>query len=83
MLPACKECLENGCIVIVRAARQNAEANQAKIDAAATREAGRKERDVVEVVAKATATPDAIAVASAVVSSVATSDASSTPKPKS
>ena len=41
VLPVCKACLENGCNIVVRAARQNAQANQAMIDAIAAREAGR------------------------------------------
>ena len=80
VLPACKVCLENGCNIILRVARQNAEAKQAKIDSAAAREAGRKERDdVIEAAAKAIAPSVAIAVAS----TIATPDASSAPKPKS
>ncbi len=79
VLPACKVCLENGCNIIVRVAMQNAKAKQAMIDSAAAREAGRKERDDVEAVAKAIAHSAAIAVAS----TIATPDASSAPKPKS
>ena len=69
--------------MIVRAARQNAEAKQARIDAAATWEAGRKERDVVEAIAKVIATPDDISVASAIIAPMAAPDTSSAPKPKS
>ena len=42
VLPVCKACLENGCNIIVREARQNAQAKQARIDAKAAREAGRQ-----------------------------------------
>ncbi len=45
VLPVCKVCLENGCNIIVRVARQNTKAKQAKIEAAATREAGRQVRE--------------------------------------
>ena len=83
MLPACKVCLENGCNIIVLGARQNAEANQAIIDSAVVREAGRKEHDAIEAVAKAIATPVAIAVAYTVATPVATPDAPSASKPKS
>jgi hypothetical protein len=70
VLPVGKVCIENGCNIIVRAAMQNAEAKQARINAAAAREAGRKERVTVEA---ADSTPDATAGAAP--------DASSAPKP--
>ncbi len=66
----------------MRAARQNAEAQQAKIDAAAAREAGRKERDVAEAVANAIETPAATTIATPAATSGANPDASSAPKPK-
>ena len=43
MLPICAECLANGCRVVVRAAKQNAQAKQAKMDAKVARDARRKE----------------------------------------
>jgi hypothetical protein len=43
VLPICKACLDNGYSIIVRAARQNANAKQAKIDADRAREALREE----------------------------------------
>ncbi len=42
VLPTCKLCLNNGCPIIVRGARQNAQAKQDKIDAQADREARRE-----------------------------------------
>ncbi len=51
-------CFEHGCIIIVRGARQNAEAKQTRIEVAASREAGRQERE-----AKAVATTTATIVA--------------------
>jgi hypothetical protein len=39
VLPVCKVSLQNGCNIIVRAARQNAWAKQARIDVEAAREA--------------------------------------------
>ena len=42
VLPACKMCLDNGCHIIVRGARQNAQAKQDKLDAQATRDAARQ-----------------------------------------
>ncbi len=82
VLPVCKVCLENGCSIIVRAAGQNAEAKQAKIDAAAAMETGRKERDVAEAVANAIETPAATTIATTAATSGANPDASSAPKPK-
>jgi hypothetical protein len=46
VLPICKMCLDNGCHIIVRGARQNAEVKQAKLDIKAAREARRQEKDV-------------------------------------
>jgi len=43
VLPVCEECLANGCRVVVRAAKHNAQANQAKMDAKAARDTRRKE----------------------------------------
>ena len=43
MLPICEECLANGCRVVVRATRQNAQAKQAKMDTKVARDARRKE----------------------------------------
>jgi len=63
VLPVCKVCLENGCNIIVRAARQNAEAKQSRIDAAVATETGRKERVVVEAAAATpAATPGATTI---------------------
>ncbi len=42
VLPACKMCLDNGCHIIVRGARQNAQAKQDKLDAQAIRDAARQ-----------------------------------------
>ena len=42
VLPACKMCLNNGCHIIVRGARQNAQAKKDKLDAEAAREASRE-----------------------------------------
>jgi hypothetical protein len=50
MLSVRKVCLENGCNIIVRAARKNARTKQGKIDADAAREAGRQNRDDDEAV---------------------------------
>ncbi len=52
------------------------------IDAAAAKEAGRKERDADESVANAIETPAATTIATPAASSGANSDASSAPKPK-
>ncbi len=71
VLPVCKACLENGCNIIVRAARQNAQAKQATIDDMAAREAGRQERVDIEADATPAATP------------VATPATIALPKPKS
>jgi hypothetical protein len=83
VLPVCKACLENGCSIIARAARQNAEAKQARMEVAAAREAGRQEREV-----EAVATASAIAAASPAATiadshRVATPVATSAPKLKS
>ena len=51
MLPICEECFANGCRVVVRAARHNAKAKQAMMDAKAARDARRK--DIVSIVDKA------------------------------
>jgi hypothetical protein len=51
MLHVCEECLANGCRVDARAARQNAQAKRAKMDAKTTRDARRKE--VANIVDKA------------------------------
>jgi hypothetical protein len=83
VLPVCKACLENGCSIIVRAARQNAEAKQARIEAAAARKAGRQEREV-EAVATASATTVASPAATIADSHrVATPVATSAPNRKS
>ncbi len=57
VLPVCKACLENSCSIIVRAARQNAQAKQARIGAMAAREAGRQERVDIEADASLDSTP--------------------------
>jgi hypothetical protein len=86
VLAVCKVRLENGCNIIIRAARQSAKAKQARIVVAAARKAGRQEREV-----EAAATAAAIAVATsaptfATLTSAATSAAisvgTSAPKPK-
>ena len=41
--PICQVCLENGCHIIVRQARQNARAKQAMLDVAASREGMRQD----------------------------------------
>ena len=44
VLPACKMCLDNGCHIIVRRARQSAQAKQYKLDDQAVRDAARQAR---------------------------------------
>ncbi len=56
VLSICEECLANGCRVVVRAARQNAQAKQAKMDAKAARDARRKGVD--NIVDNAAPIPD-------------------------
>ncbi len=46
VLPICKMCLDNGCHIIVRGARQTVEVKQAKLDAKVVREIRRQEKDV-------------------------------------
>jgi hypothetical protein len=58
VLPACKLCLNNGCHIIVRGARQNAQAKQDKIDAKAAREA-RREAEAMASAGAATTSPAA------------------------
>jgi len=48
VLPICKACMDSGCHIIVRNARQNATAKQAKLDAKHAREVARQENAVVE-----------------------------------
>ena len=43
VLPICKACLDSGCHIIVRSARQNANAKQARLDADRAREVLRQE----------------------------------------
>ena len=56
VLPICEECLAKGCRVVVRAARRNAQAKQAKMDAKAARDARRKGVD--NIVDNAAPIPD-------------------------
>ena len=44
VLPVCKECLDGGCQIIARNARQNAESKKNKLDAEAARKAARLEK---------------------------------------
>ena len=48
VLPICKACMDSGCHIIVRNARQNSTAKQAKLDAKHAREVARQENAVVE-----------------------------------
>jgi len=57
VLPSCEQCLANGCHVVVRGARQNAQAKQAKLDAMVARAALSQE---VEVVGEAAHTKDVV-----------------------
>jgi hypothetical protein len=43
VLPICKACIDRGCHIIVRSARQNANAKQDRLDANHAREALRQE----------------------------------------
>jgi hypothetical protein len=43
VLPICKACIDTGCHIIVRSARQNAIAKQARLDAVVAREVRRQE----------------------------------------
>ena len=44
VLPVCKDCLDGGCQIIARNARQNAESKKNKLDAEAARKAARQEK---------------------------------------
>ena len=57
VLPICDQCLATGCHVVVRGARQNAQAKQAKLDAMVARAARSQE---VEVVGEAAHTKDGV-----------------------
>jgi hypothetical protein len=83
LLLVCKACLENGCSIIVRAARQSAEAKQARIEASAAMEAGRQEREVEAVATASATTVASLATTIAVSHRVATPVATSAPKLKS
>ena len=48
VLPICQACLLDGCHIIVRQARQNARAQQAMLEAAASREGTRQDKVVDE-----------------------------------
>ncbi len=48
VLPICEECMDKGLHIIVRAARQNAEAKQARLNSQAAREALRQEKAAEE-----------------------------------
>ena len=48
MLPICQLCLDNGCHIILRAARQNARAKQAMLDVASSRASRRQDKLVVD-----------------------------------
>ncbi len=57
VLHFCEQCLANGCHVVVRGARQNAQAKQAKLDAMVARAAHSQE---VEVIGEAAYTKDVV-----------------------
>ena len=48
VLPICKSCIDNGCHIIVRDARQKAAAKQASLEARHARKVSRQERTLVE-----------------------------------
>ncbi len=48
MLPICKSCIDSGCHIIVRAARQNAANKQANVEAKQAREVLRQEHTRVD-----------------------------------
>ncbi len=48
VLPICKSCIDSGCHIIVRAARQNAASKQANLEAKEAREVLRQEQTRVE-----------------------------------
>ena len=50
VLPICKACMESGCNIVVRSARQNAKAKHARMDLDRDREALRAEAPNVEEV---------------------------------